>query len=217
MTQDRKEQRMLELARTYNEPPEPPREEMWAAIREALPRTDPGGESSRGRLDLDARRARRRLDGVRRWAPWALGLAAAASLAVGFGLGRITQSPDAAAPPAVAADGETSLPMRLAAAEHLGEAEAMLTLFRSADRSEDRAATAAWARDLLGTTRMLIDSRASQDPEMARLLADLELVLVQIAMAAESPTEHELIEDGIEERQLLTKLRSTLPPVDAAL
>lgn len=216
MTNDGQERRMLEAARSYNEPPEPPREAMWAAIREALPPAGSGGSDDEDRLDLHAHRTRRGVDRLRRWTPRALGLAAA-TLVVGFGLGRITGASERAPAPTVAPATDASLPVRLAAAEHLGEAEALLTLYRSTDRAEDRLVTARWARDLLGTTRVLIDSRAGRDPVMAQLLGDLELVLVQIALAASDPDDHSLIEDGIRERHLLSKLRSAAAPMDAAL
>ena len=204
---------LREAARHYNAPPEPPREEMWAAVRSALPHGEPGTDPD-GRRRWLGRKAR-----LRRWSPWALGLAAAATLAVGFGLGRLTEGPSAASgdePDSAAASAgagvarEASLPFRLAAADHMGEAEALLTLYRSSTRAEDRAATARWARDLLGTTRLLMDSRVGRDPETAELLADLELVLVQIVDAA--GTDAELVEQGIRERQLLTKLRTASDP-----
>lgn len=219
MKQDELERRMLEAAREYHEPPEPPREEMWAAIREALP--EPHGRARPLRLWPETRRRAARL--VRRlpgWGPWAVGLAAA-MMVVGFGLGR-TVGPApvervSSAPPGAAAEAGASLPVRMAAADHLGEAEALLTLFRSTDHDEDRAATARWARELLATTRLMIDSRAGEDPELAQLLGDLELVLVQIASAASGPGGPELIEDGMQDRQLLAKLRSATPPVDLSL
>jgi hypothetical protein len=210
-------ERMLEAARDYNEPPEPPREEMWAAIRAGLDE-----RAARPADDLEARRRRNVSRAwLRRSGPWALGLAAAAALVVAFGLGRLTGGAPASDPATagtVASD-ETSLPARLAAADHLGEAEAMLTLYRSSDRAEDRAATARWARELLSTTRLLIDSRVGGDPELATLLGDLELVLVQIASeSAVSGDEQEMIEEGIERRQLLTKLRTAAEgPVEHAM
>jgi hypothetical protein len=205
MTQDDVE-RLIEAARGYNDPPETPREEMWAVIREGLPR---------GRDELAERRADRR-DRVRRWTPWAVGLAAAATLVVGFGLGRLTREPTPIAPVAEAAARHTSLPARVAAAEHMSNAEALLTLFRAASQTGDRAATADWARELLATTRMLLDSRVAGDPEMAVLLADLELVLVQIA-SADGAEDDDLIEDGIRRQQLLAKLRTAAAPADISL
>jgi hypothetical protein len=205
-------ERLIDASREYNQPPEPPREEMWAVIRDGLPIGDP--------LDLDSRRAvRRRRRQLRRWTPWAVGLAAAATLAVGFGLGRLTREPGPApASETAATEAGPSLPVRLAAADHLGEAEAMLTMYRAADRSDDRMATATWARDLLSTTRMLIDSRVGEDPELAQLLSDLELVLVQIAStSAGDEREQEMIEDGMEQLQLMAKLRAAAAPVTGAI
>ena len=199
-------ERMIEAAQDYNEPPETPREEMWGVIRTKLPQ---GGTD-----DLSARRRARSRDRLRRWTPWAVGLAAAATLAVGFGLGRLTQAPTSPGS-TVAADGQTSTPVRLATAEHMSNAEALLTLFRS-EGQEDRAATADWAKDLLATTRVLLDSRVAEDPEMASLLADLELVLVQIANAG-GTQDNELIEEGIRQQQLLAKLRMAAAPADISL
>lgn len=211
---------MREAARDFNEPPEPPREAMWSAIRASLEAgaVPPGDDDV---VELGARRRARRRSRVRRWTPWALGMAAAAALAVGFGLGRLTQEAEVSGPVVADAGDEgvagepagPSLPVRMAAADHMGEAEALLTLFRASDRADDRAATAAWARDLLGTTRLLLDSRVGDDPEMAMLLSDLELVLVQITSAGDGEgAEQELIEEGIEERQLLPKLRTAATP-----
>ena len=192
----------------YNRPPEPPREEMWAAIRERLPEA-----RRQDALDLGARRAHReRRRGLRQWTPWAIGVAAAATLAVGFGLGRVSSvrvPPAAESVAAAPADALTSPSVRLAAEDHLGEAEALLTFYRTARLEADRAATARWAQELLSTTRMMMDSRAGDDPALAMLLGDLELVLVQIVAAdIEGGDERELIEDGMEQRQLLSKLRT---------
>lgn len=219
MKKDDMERWIQEAARDYNQPPAPPRDEMWAVIRGSLDRRSGEGAST----DLARRRRdREHVLRLRRWTPWALGVAAAATLAVGFGLGRITGSSvtaDVPRPATAAAPGETSLPLRLATADHLGEAEAMLTMFRSGEAVDDRLATAQWARDLLGTTRLLLDSRAGNDPQLAALLNELELVLVQIAHATTpNGPEQELIEEGIQERQLLTRLRTaSMPPLDVAL
>ena len=194
----------------YNRPPETPREEMWAAIRRDLP------ASRRDVLDLDVRRAaRQRRRAWRRFTPWAVGIATAATLGVGFGLGRITTErvPTYRSPQTIAAtpgsEPGPSASVRLAAADHLGEAEALLTFYRTARLEADRASTARWAQDLLSKTRMMMDARAGDDPALAMLLGDLELVLVQIVAAgSEGSDERELIEESMEQRQLLTKLRT---------
>ena len=216
MSENDFERWLRDAARDYNEPPEPPREVMWAEIRRSL---DGSGSGESRTLDLSERRAGRN-GRLRRWAPWALGLAAAAMLTVGFGLGRLT-GPEPTPPPAPVARSEAgpSLPLQLVAADHMGEAEAMLTLFRASDRPDDREAAAGWARALLSETRLLLDSRVGEDPEMAGLLSDLELVLVQIASTGRGDAaDRERIEAGMEQRQLLTKLRNaSTAPVGAAL
>ena len=223
---------LQEAARDYNAPPETPADEMWAGIRAGLDRGDrrdpPARESEdpftrrrlQGRRDgagdgSDRSERQRRADTLRRWTPWALGIAAAATLAVGFGLGRVSSErlPDAAPSPELASSEASpsglSLPVRLATAGHMNEAEALLTMYRTEDGGAERDATVDWARDLLSTTRMLMDSRAAEDPHMAELLGDLELVLVQISNAGTGTVEeHRLIEEGIAERQILTKLRT---------
>lgn len=212
--QDRNLERLLDAARGYNEPPPAPREAMWSEIRRQV--WSEGVDGTDDALDLAARRAARgRRWSPGRWAPWALGLAAAAMLAVGFGLGRVSRTAVTPTSPVVARSAaersaaQPSLPARLAAAEHMDQAEALLTTYRTAQTDQDRASTAAWARDLLSTTRLLLDSRVGQDPQMADLLSDLELVLVQIADAGSTDGEEQkLIEDGIDDTQLLPKLRA---------
>ena len=211
---DETTERMIEAAQDYNDPPEAPTEEMWAVIREQLPAAGRAGGAD-ATDELAERRGRMSWQ-PRSWVPWAAGLAAAATLAVGFGLGRVTRAPDA--PVAVADASETRSPaVRLAAAEHLGNAEALLTLFGAGPAaSGDREVTADWARDLLATTRLLLDSRVAEDPQMAALLNELELVLVQIAHAS-ADGDQELIEEGIRDQQLMTRLRVAQAPTDISL
>lgn len=115
---------------------------------------------------------------------------------------------DEAAPPDAA--------YRLAVAEHLVGTEAMLTSFRAAARNGDvDAQLTRWARNLLTTTRLLESSPAAPDPAMRRLLADLELVLLQIAHYSNTEPDHaqelDLIEHSIERRGVISKLRTTIP------
>jgi hypothetical protein len=220
MTEERFEQFLREASGGYNEPPEPPREDMWARIEEA-------------RRVIPIEPARRFT--AARWIRWGTGIAAV--LAVGIALGRLTAP---AGPAASGADGRTpgvairqpaeltagaggrSAPgatkaMRLATARHLSETEAFLTLYRS--RSGDAAldsSTVVWARQLLIGTRLRMDSRAvAKDPRLRILLEDLELVLAQIVQLDAIETESEIdeaefIDQGIEQRQVLTRLRATL-------
>lgn len=111
---------------------------------------------------------------------------------------------------------------------HLAKAEALLVSFRSdsVDASMD-ARLAAWARPLLGDTRLLIDSPAANDPRRRRLLEDLELVLAQVARLAPRTgtvagaatdsagptdrTERQLIDGALRRGQLLPRLRTIVP------
>jgi hypothetical protein len=70
-----------------------------------------------------------------------------------------------------------------------------------------------WARDVLTSTRLLLDSPASDDPEMRSLLQDLELVLAQIVQRTgqPDPLEDEMIDWTIEDRDLLPRLRRAVP------
>jgi hypothetical protein len=108
----------------------------------------------------------------------------------------------------------SDLAYRLVVLRHLAGSEALITSFRtSAKRGEMDAQIAGWARELLGTTRLLESSQASADPVMKRLLEDLDLVIAQIAQYAArgtyNPDELDLIEQSINQRGVISKLRST--------
>lgn len=107
-----------------------------------------------------------------------------------------------------------SMPYRVAALQHLGRAEALLTSFRAETRAgRPDTQISGWARELLSTTRLLLDSPAANDARLGRLLADLELVLAQIAQlpAERGAGELELIDHAVEERDVLFRLRATVP------
>ena len=103
----------------------------------------------------------------------------------------------------------------LAAIQHLTQAEALLTSFRADARGgkEADAQLSAWAKDLLVSTRLMLDSPAGSDPRMRRLLEDLELVLAQIAQlgAQRAGDERNLIDEAVEGRNVLPRLRTTIP------
>lgn len=202
--------RIRRALRDYHRPPEPPREEMWARIDQAR----------RFRRPRPHRRASR-------WTVWrrrAIGLAAA--LVVGIGLGRLSVSHEPAGGAVADAGrtvGEPSTGVRraerhaglyqIAATEHLGQAEALLVLFRTAaDGAPVDAEVVAWARNLLTTTRLLLDSPAADDPRLLGLLEDLELVLVQIVqLPGGGPDEREMVERGIDQRDVMPRLRALVP------
>jgi hypothetical protein len=107
---------------------------------------------------------------------------------------------------------------RAAAVQTLVQAEALLTAYRgSAGASRDPEAmqqAARWARDVLSSTRLLLDSPAGRDPQMHMLFADLELILAQIVQLSGTPLqarERELIDRAMRDRDLLPRLRSAVP------
>lgn len=198
------------MAPTLNEPNAVPRLEMWAAIQAAR---------------------RTAAAPPRRRTPWILMSAIAAALLLGVGIDRVAlQRPDspgapvAVAPTAPLSDpGDPSHLYRLAATQTLTQAEALLTAFRSPQQSRtDTRQLGTWGRQVLGSTRLLMDSPAGNDPALRALLNDLELVLVQIIQlsgAELDATDRALIEGALDNSDLLPRIRTAVPagvPGDAA-
>lgn len=204
MTDDRFEEFLQQEAREYNEPPETPTEAIWAGI-EAQRRAKRLGER-----DLERQ--------TRPWYQWGIGIAAV--LALGIGLGIVIERQNGSGPVDVAvgdagsgAEASQEVIFRAAAAEYIGRTDAFLTLFRAeAETGRADSEVTEWARDLLTTARLMMDSPIAGDPNVRALLEDLELVLVQIAQYSpdQGAEELELIEEGIDERGLLLRMRSIL-------
>jgi hypothetical protein len=113
-------------------------------------------------------------------------------------------------------DPAASLSYKLVVFKHLANSEALITAFRSAaQRGEVDAQLRDWSSEMLSTTRMLQASGSASDPTLRRLLTDLDLVLTQIklytARGTNDPSDLDLIEQSINSRGVITKLRSTLP------
>lgn len=217
MTHD-DEELLGRVREAYHAPPETPREAMWQAISARL--DEAPVDATAEVVDLDAYRARR--GPAMRTAMW--GAAAAALVVVGIGIGRMSaggpeMAPVAEAPTVEAVDRGGAL--RLAAREHLGHTESLLTMVRADARGGDLdPETAVWARQLLAQTRLLIDTRtATSDPEVGDLLEDLELVLAQIVGVAElettdrprATTELQLALRGLEDGEVLPRIQAALP------
>jgi hypothetical protein len=121
--------------------------------------------------------------------------------------------------PAGSAD-QVPAAFEVAARDHLRHVETFLTVFQYEARAGLAAdQTAELARNLLMNTRLLMDSPAGRDAHMAALLDDVEVMLAQIATYADSPTPADLrlIDEGIEQRGLLLKLRAASPAEYRAL
>lgn len=206
MTDDALNERAKRHLAEYHRPEETPREQMWQVIaRERTAR----------------RMARRPAPTVRRIAAW--GLAAAALVALGFGLDRIVPrtngAPTVTAPDvASGANAAPSRAQQLATQNVLGQAEVFLTGYR-ADVTHGRLdqTDPVEARQLLGATRLLLDSRVAADPRLRVLLEDLELTLAQIAQDGRDPQDAKTITQGFEQRGVLTQLRSNVKSGPAAV
>jgi hypothetical protein len=191
MTDERFDEFLREQLRSYREPTEVPRDDMWDAITE--------------------HRSHRRTHRRPTWRYWGIGIAAA--LVIGVGIGRLSVPHGADMVAAGAAAEETTdspVAFRLTTAEHLQQVEVFLTGFR-ADARAGRSAVAG-ARDLLATTRVLLDAPVQGDPTLQPLLEDIELVLAQIASYEGRPRSDELdlIEESMEQRSVLFRLHSTV-------
>ena len=227
--QDNDQDELFRKLRThFNPPPEPPREEMWETIQARIARVAPG--SSRGGdpvgtapiaedvLSLDKARSRRRgWAWTRKPSSWAA--AAAAILVVGIGIGRMTAPVGDTEQMAAEVASDPNV-MFAAAVNHLARTESLLTMVRADARTGRlEPGLATWSRSLLTQTRLLMDTEAGQDPVMADLLNDLELVLVQVLGAANAApdgpdrarSELNLALEGMDENDVLPRLQAVIP------
>jgi hypothetical protein len=117
--------------------------------------------------------------------------------------GRVAETPSRADEPPSAA-------LQVATTQHLSRVETFLTGFRTTDTDSTFGGQ---ARDLLTSTRLLLDNPSIHDARVRGLLQDLELILVQIVQstASDRPSERQLITDGLQQRQVLPRLRSQIP------
>lgn len=195
---------IAKVAPELNAPKRVPRREMWDAIQAAR-----GGTGV-----IPLRRNPLRL----------LSLIAAALL-LGVAIDRVVlrktetvNTPVASVPATPPDSAEPSRLYRMAATQTLTQAEALLTAYRaSEERERDPVATrqlGRWGRDILSSTRLLLDSPAGDDPQLRALLNDLELVLVQIIQLSGEqldPSERALINRALEERDLIPRIRTAVP------
>jgi hypothetical protein len=151
------------------------------------------------------------------------GLALAASLVIGIGIGRFgwLSGPFRSSAP-VGTDAAlrgSGTAYRVVAAQYLARTEALLTDFHAESRGgrlDPRFLVS--AQDLLATTRLMLDSPAADDPHLSVLLQDLELVLAQIAQLPAAPgqmSDIDLINQGLTQHSVLTRLRAATPAAGA--
>lgn len=239
MTDEQFEQFLQREARAYNAPPaNVPREEMWTRVDAEL------RERRAGSVQAITRRRLIWAAGAALAAALVLGVGIGYELRQRVEPQRIAQQrqeqqrqqqPEQQQPAANALASSTPRgvsPQRPSPApdsraayaaftvEHLSRAEALLTSFRAeSERGTVDPQLTAWAGDLLGTTRLLLDSPGASDPRLHKLLGDLELVLTQITQlrAEQGGTpgtlrdELNLIDQSLQARDLMTRIRSATP------
>ena len=227
MKEERFDDLMRDAAETYHRPPEPSLDEMWQVIESSLREHDTAGQIGVVAGTVQAPRHRR---WTRQW----LGIAAA--LVIGIGLGRLwtirggtttgTDSTHLASGFDSPRPGEMPAsrpglnePYDRATTRYLGQTAALLIALPNEVRAgRTDAQFTARAGDLLLTTRLLLDSPASNDPAMRNLLEDLELVLAQVvrlrseraAGAGTGHTELDLINQALEQRDVMPRLQSAV-------
>ena len=207
-----------------------PREMMWARIRQQREASvTPSHETARSLVAATGRT--RSLDTRRLFTTIA---AIAATLVIGVAIGRYTTPgplpgtiPDVAqvADGAGAAAGggvnaraaaqaaRATEPARVAMEEHFARTVALLTTVRDENPNVGPGADmTGWARELLGTTRMLLDEPQLHDDRTRRLLQDLELVLVQIIQArgTAAPEARRAPSETMRETNLLPRVRAVV-------
>jgi hypothetical protein len=197
MMSDRFDEQLREAAQAYNRPPVTPREELWRRITAA--------RAARGQ----------RLQTRRLALLWGVGIAAVLALGIALGRWSAIGSPSNAAS-VVTTDRTSPFVYQLAAAQYLTRTEALLTGFRAESRAGTTPAAgqfAGQARDLLCTTRLMLDSPAARDIRLKGLLEDLEVVLAQIAQlpTGSDREDVQLINQGLEQRSVLLRVRTANP------
>ena len=209
MDENRFDEIVTELPRSFNAPSPPPLDEWWAVIEDAPFNALSAAAPARGAMSR---------------APW---LAAAAALLIGIGIGHyiprasnaVSNSPTrvaVASANSVSSSADTSAvaeAYRDQTSRYLGQTAALLISLPSKDaRGKTDAVFAGKESDLLVKTRLLMDSPAARDPQMRSLLEDLELVLVQIARlrGEKSKADLDLIHQAVEQGDVLSRLNSAV-------
>src|SRR5881296_2614931 len=196
MTDDRFDERLRQAAQDYHRPPVTPREELWHRI-------------------AAARAARKRqVIVVRSTLRWGVGIAAVLALGVAIGRWSARRGESPSSPTVIAgSDQASTLAYRVAAAQYLTRTEALLTGFRAESRSPSVPAPqfSRQARDLLATTRLMLDSPAGKDARLKGLLEDLELVQIAQLPASGDREDVQSINQGLDQRSVLLRLRTANP------
>lgn len=204
MDEQELEQQLRQLGTDWRVPHNPPLDAMWR--------------------DIEARSFP--VPAAHRPVPWGRRLLPlAATLVLGFGLGQL--SPGLiGGDPVIPADGRSAALADAGAVvpasdvlfvgvatDYLERVTALLVSLAEANRrGVPLDYSSSQARDLLATTRLLMDSPQSQSAALRELLDDLELVLAQIVRlpGRAAPPDVYLIDQAIDQREVLPRLRGLL-------
>ena len=202
--------KLIDSAReTYRVPPEPDLEGMWDEINAELDVRTGGVRRDRRRVVFAWRQA---------------GLAAAAALVIGVGVGR--WSAPAAITVAAGVDSKPANgvqqvmnnipePLQRTATSYFGETAQLLKDIQA----DPGGAYATQAMTLLSTTRLLLDSPAATDEKLHGLLEDLELILARIAMLQSTPgtrkEDLQMIRNALVDRDVVPRVHSAAVTIGA--
>ena len=198
------QEQLRELGQRWRVPPEPPLDRMWARIEQeafvAAPKP------------------------ARRWMRTFLPMAA--TLVLGVGIGQVIppflRAPSGPAPTFAVEPSEADLtalpasntaPFVGVATDYLARVTALLvTLAAEPSARPSVQYTTTQARDLLATTRLMMDAADPIEPRLRLLLEDLELVLAQIVQLPARPSAPDvsLIDQAVDQREVLPRLRVML-------
>ncbi|MFI5244344.1 MAG: hypothetical protein ACHQQR_03900 [Gemmatimonadales bacterium] len=200
MDDDRLDELLTDAARTYRPPPDAPLDAIWARVEAESFAPQPAWRTPGWRVFLGA---------------------IAATLVFGVLIGRATVTRDLAHPlaagasrtPAQLASSAAGAPYERTTQEFLGRTAVLLAALPTKGRpGVNDGRLTEQARQLLGTTRLLLDSPVAQEQRMKDLLQDLELVLAQVArLQSQRPGEAlTLINEALEERDVVPRIRSAV-------
>jgi len=202
MDDNKLDELLTDAVHSYRPPPDAPLDAIWARV-EAEAFTARPSKRTPGRA--------------------AFGGAIAATLLFGVLIGRATatrsitaplaSAPAPASTPAQLASNTAADPYQRTTQEFLGRTAVLLAALPSKDHpGTNDAKLAGQAQQLLGTTRLLLDSPVGHEQRMKDLLEDLELVLAQVArLQPQRPGESlTLINEALEERDVVPRIRSAV-------
>ena len=198
------QEQLRELGQRWRVPPEPPLDRMWARIEQEafVAAPTPAWRWTRTFLPM------------------------AATLVLGVGIGQVIppflRSASAPAPILAVEPPATDLaempasnsaPFVGVATDYLARVTALLvTLAAEQSARPSVQYTTTQARDLLATTRLMMDAADPIEPRLRLLLEDLELVLAQIVQLPARPSAPDvsLIDQAVDQREVIPRLRVML-------